>query len=135
MLTHFEDHLVREIYSGLLLGSALPTHFDSFYDKLRPTEQLAFLESVFRDLQKKYFPVSISYLDFAKTSGQNVEGVAALCSIIISKSPHLMSQVSEWLAKGQAGSIYTVGLRRALLAALSDRKGNVFRSGQPLSFN
>ncbi|GFF55840.1 DNA replication checkpoint protein tel2 [Aspergillus udagawae] len=118
----YTDHLVREIYSGLLLGSALPTHFDSFYDKLRPTEQLAFLESVFRDLQKKYFPVSISYLDFAKTSGQNVEGVAALCSIIISKSPHLMSQVSDWLAKGQAGSIYTVGLRRALLAALSDRK-------------
>ncbi|GAQ06402.1 hypothetical protein ALT_3723 [Aspergillus lentulus] len=118
----YTDHFVREIYSGLLLDRALPTHFDSFYDKLRPTEQLAFLESVFRDLQKKYFPVSISYLDFANTSDQNVEGVAALCSIIISKRPHLVSQLSDWLAKGQAGSIHTVGLRRALLAALSDRK-------------
>jgi telomere length regulation protein len=127
MLTHFQDHLVREIYSGLLLDRALPKHFDSFYDKLRPTEQLAFLESVFRDLQKKFFPVGISYMDFADTSDQNVEGVAALCSIIISKRPHLESQLLDWLAKGQAGSIYTVGLRRALLAVLSDREGNVFR--------
>ncbi|KAH3387036.1 hypothetical protein KXW42_006849 [Aspergillus fumigatus] len=116
------NHLVREIYSGLLLDRALPTHFDSFYDKLRPTDQLAFLESVFRDLQKRFFPVSISYLDFANTSDQTVEGVAALCSIIICKRPHLVSQLADWLAKGQAGSIHTVGLRRALLAALSDRK-------------
>ncbi|KAF7157174.1 hypothetical protein CNMCM6106_002256 [Aspergillus hiratsukae] len=118
----YTDPLVREIYSGLLLDRALPPHFDSFYDKLRPTEQLAFLESVFRDLQKKYFPVGISYMDFANTSDQNVEGVAALCSIIISKRPHLESQLLDWLAKGQAGSTYTVGLRRALLAVLSDRE-------------
>jgi telomere length regulation protein len=135
MLTQFQDHFVREIYSGLLLDRALPTHFDSFYDKLRPTEQLAFLESVFRDLQKKYFPVSISYLDFSNTSDQNVEGVAALCSIIISKRPHLVSQLSDWLAKGQAGSIHTVGLRRALLAALSDRKGNDIQGARPLRFD
>lgn len=90
-------------------------------DRLRRTEQLAFLEAIFRDVQRRHFSD-----DFSETVGQSInpepiKGVAALISAFISSRPDLESQVVEWLSKSHGGSINTLGLRRALLATFIDR--------------
>ena len=95
-------------------------------DHLRQPEQIAVLEAIFRDVQKKYFSG-----DLSEPSGQPdasnsiITGVAALCKIIIADRPFLKHQVLGWLSKSQGGSIQTIGLCRALLATYSDSAGKV----------
>lgn len=52
-----------------------------------------------------------------------INGVAAFCANFISNSQVLESQLKDWLSTGQGGCIQSIGLRRALLAAFSERKG------------
>ncbi|CAG8178648.1 unnamed protein product [Penicillium nalgiovense] len=124
----YTDQVVKEIYSDLLLSQSLPTHFGILLDHLRQTEQLAFVEAVFRDIQRKHFLNDLSgAVGQSITPSEPIKGVAGLISAIISSRPVLESQVLEWLAKSQGGSINTFGLRRALLATLSNR-GSVLKS-------
>ncbi|CAI7633893.1 unnamed protein product [Penicillium discolor] len=117
----YTDQVVKEIYSDLLIRQPSPAHFGILLDHLRRTEQLAFVEAIFRDMQRKHFSD-----DLSGTKGQSIapsepiKGVAALISTIISSRPDLESQVVEWLSKSQGGSIGTLGLRRALLATYSN---------------
>ena len=89
-------------------------------DHLRRTEQLAVLEAIFRDIQRRHFSD-----DLLGTVGQPIitsepiKGVAALISAVVSSRPDLESQVVDWLSNSQGGSINTLGLRRALLATCS----------------
>lgn len=86
------------------------------------------VEVVFRDVQKKYFSHDLSNtFGSSDAAGDVVTGVAALCSAIIGDRSFLKSQVTDWLAKTQGGSIQTVGLRRALLATYNDRIGRTTR--------
>lgn len=91
-------------------------------DHLRMTEQVAVLEAIFRDVERKYLSEDI-YMDAESASNQMISGVASLCSHAISNRSHLESQVAEWLCKGQVGLIQTIGLRRALLVNFSDKTG------------
>ncbi|KAL2840690.1 telomere length regulation protein-domain-containing protein [Aspergillus pseudoustus] len=114
----YTDQLVREIYSGLLIKQPLTGQYTALFDRLRWNEQLAMLEAVFRDVEKKYFLAGSA--DRKKTtSDQSVNAVAALCTVILSKRSNLESQLVEWLSKGQGGSIQTTGLRRAVLVKLA----------------
>jgi telomere length regulation protein len=91
-------------------------------DHLRRTEQLAFVEAIFRDIQRKHFLDDLSgTVGQSITPSEPIKGVAVLISVMISSRPDLESQVVEWLSKSQGGSINTLGLRRALLATLSNR--------------
>lgn len=121
---HRPDQIVREIYSGLLVNQDLPKHFSSFLDGLRPREQIAVLESVFRSIEKKHFSDEISGLvEGDKNLSERINGVATLCSILMGNRPHLESQIADWLAIGQGASIQTIGLRRALLANFAKSRG------------
>ncbi|KAG0161002.1 hypothetical protein PDIDSM_8535 [Penicillium digitatum] len=122
----YTDQFVTEIYSDLLVRQSSSAHFGILLDRLRRTEQLAFLEAIFRDVQRRHFSD-----DFSETVGQSInpepiKGVAALISAFISSRPDLESQVVEWLSKSHGGSINTLGLRRALLATFIDR-GSVLK--------
>lgn len=86
------------------------------------TEQVAVLEAIFRDVERKHLSEDIS-MDAESASNQTISGVATLCSHAIANRPHLESQVAEWLCKGQGGSIQTIGLRRALLVNFSGKNG------------
>ncbi|GLB06870.1 telomere binding protein [Aspergillus tubingensis] len=121
----YTDQVVKEIYTGLLVQRPLSEQYSSLFDRLRPTEQLALLEAVFRDLEKKQFSGEIPGDSASNTSGQVVSSVAALCSIAVSKRSHLQGQIIDWLSKGQGGSIHSLGLRRALVAALAQEEDSI----------
>ncbi|KAJ5083968.1 hypothetical protein NUU61_008547 [Penicillium alfredii] len=117
----YADQLVREIYAGLLLDQSRPEKFSLLLNHLRQTEQLAVIEAVFRDIQKKHFSGELPGMVGQRTSPSEViKGVAALCSGVIGDRPFLKIQVMDWLSKSQGGSIQTLGLRRALLATYND---------------
>lgn len=121
------DQLVREIYSGLLIEKTLPKQFGLLLDHLRQTEQIATVEAIFRDVQKKYLSENMSgTFDHPNTSDDVVKGVSTLCSLIIDDRPFLRSQIMNWLSKSQGGSIQTLGLRRALLASYTKCEGKVY---------
>lgn len=124
MLNLILDHVVDEIYSGLLLEQDLPAQYGSLFDHLRTTEQTAVLEATFRCVEKKYLPDRLSSDEQDSTPAKLVGDIAALCSVLIHDRTHLQAQLTEWLSKGQGGSIRTVGLRRALLANMVDKPGN-----------
>ncbi|KKK22329.1 hypothetical protein P175DRAFT_0513528 [Aspergillus ochraceoroseus IBT 24754] len=117
----YTDQLVREIYAGLLIRQSLSEQYISLYEHLRWTEQLAVLEGIFRDIEKKYF-LSESLDESDVSANHVVNGVAALCSILLSKRPNLEGQLIDWLSKGHGGSVQTVRLRRALLVNLAHQK-------------
>ncbi|CAG8892212.1 unnamed protein product [Penicillium egyptiacum] len=123
----YTDQVVKEVYSDLLLSQSSPAHFGILLDHLRRTEQLAFLEAIFRDIQRKHFLDDLSAVGQSITPSESIKGVAGLISVIISSRPDLESQVVEWLSKSQGGSINTLGLRRGLLATCSHR-GSVLKS-------
>lgn len=113
--------MVKEIYAGLLLDQSRPEKFSLLLNHLRQTEQLAVIEAVFRDSQKKHFLGELPGMVGQPTSPSEViKGVAALCSEVIGDRPFLKIQVMDWLSKSQGGSIQTLGLRRALLATYND---------------
>ena len=114
--------LASGIYRGLLIDQPFTKQFDSLLEHLRATEQVAVMEAVFRDVQKKYLSEEIS-MQTDSTSNQTIDGVAALCSHIIGNRPYLESQVADWLSKGQGGSIQAVGLRRALVVNFASKIG------------
>ncbi|KAL4966055.1 telomere length regulation TEL2 family protein [Aspergillus stella-maris] len=127
----YTDHLVREIYSSLLIEPALSEQFKALFDHLRWTEQLTLVEAVFRDVEKKYFSTE-SFSEDEMVLDQPISGVAALCSVIISKRAALENQLVEWLSKGQGGSIQTSALRRAIIANLAHQKGKPLHSSNHL---
>ncbi|KAJ5756050.1 hypothetical protein N7533_005593 [Penicillium manginii] len=115
------NQLVREIYSALLLDQQLVNRFGLLLDHLRQSEQLVMLEAIFRDIQKRYFSAENSGdHEQLATNTEIISSVAALCSTIIGDRSYLKNQISEWLCKSQGGSIQTIGLRRAILAAYHD---------------
>ncbi|PYH94178.1 hypothetical protein BO71DRAFT_450216 [Aspergillus ellipticus CBS 707.79] len=118
----YTDQLVREIYIGLLVQQAQSQRYGALFDHLRSTEQLAVLEAIFRDIEKKHFSSEIPGDKTTDASGEVVSSVAAVCSVIIQGRSALQSQLIDWLAKGQGGSIYTFGLRRSLLAYFSQQE-------------
>ncbi|OKP12995.1 DNA replication checkpoint protein tel2 [Penicillium subrubescens] len=121
----YADQLVREIASELLFEQPSYAQFGLLVDHLRQPEQVAVLEAIFRDVQKKYFSDDLSE-SFKQSDAANsvISGVAALCKIVIADRPFLKDQILGWLSKSQGGSIQTVGLRRALLATYNDSTAN-----------
>ncbi|KAL4868684.1 hypothetical protein BDV12DRAFT_95040 [Aspergillus spectabilis] len=117
----YTDNLVREIYSNLLVERSLSEQYSALFDGLRWTEQLAMLEAIFRDLEKKHFQAD-AFGEHEIHLSQPISGVAALCSVLISKRPNLESQLIDWLSKGQGGSFQTAEQRRAIIVNLSYRK-------------
>jgi telomere length regulation protein len=108
----------------LLFEQPSYAQFGLLFDHLRQPEQVAVLEAIFRDVQKKYFSDDLSE-SFKQSDAANsvISGVAALCKIVIADRPFLKDQILGWLSKSQGGSIQTVGLRRALLATYNDSTG------------
>ncbi|KAL2830602.1 telomere length regulation protein-domain-containing protein [Aspergillus cavernicola] len=117
----YTDQLVRKIYSSLVVDQSLSQQFTALFDHLRWTEQLAMVEAIFRDVEKQHFATE-TFAENGMTLDQPVDGVASLCSVVISKRTNLQSQMIEWLSKGQGGSIQTVALRRAILVNLAYQK-------------
>ncbi|KAE8149761.1 telomere length regulation protein-domain-containing protein [Aspergillus avenaceus] len=116
----YTDQLVRELYPGLLIEENFLERYNLLFDNLRPMEQLTVLEAIFRDIEKKHF-LRLLASDDESLSSKTVDGVAALCSMILGKRQHIRSQLLDWLSKGQGGSIQTIGLRRAVVASLADQ--------------
>lgn len=125
-LNNLPDHLVGEIYSNLLINQQLAKQYSALFDHLRWTEQLSMLEAIFRDIEKKYFPTE-NFSGDNMDLDQPIDGIAALCSDLISKRTNLESQLVEWLSKGHGGSIQTVALKRAVIVNLAHDKGSVYR--------
>lgn len=114
------DKLVREIYSGLLVQGDFSKQYSVLFGHLRSTEQLSVVEAIFRDIEKSYFTFQRN-----DVSNEVVNGVAALCSIILRGHTNLQAQLVDSLSKGQGGSIQTTGLRRAVLATFAHQQGNL----------
>ncbi|KAL3446884.1 telomere length regulation protein-domain-containing protein [Aspergillus insuetus] len=115
----YTDQLVRELYLGLLVNQPLMEQYAALFDRIRWTEQLAVLEAVFRDIEKKHLLTGSTN---GNTASDPVDSIAALCSILLSKRSNLESQLIDWLSKGQGGSIQTPALRRAIIVNLAYQK-------------
>lgn len=87
-------------------------------------EQTSFIEAVFRDVQRKHFSDDLSGpVGHPMASSETIKAVAALSYTVLTSRSNSEALVIEWLSKSQGGSISTLGLRRALLAAYSKRSG------------
>ncbi|KAL4994686.1 telomere length regulation protein-domain-containing protein [Aspergillus recurvatus] len=117
----YTEPLVREIYYNLLVEQTLSEQYTALFDHLRWTEQLAVLDTIFRDIEKRYFSTE-SFGGNGMDLDQPINGVAALCSVLILKRANLESQLVDWLSKGQGGSIQKLSLRRAIIADLAHQK-------------
>lgn len=80
-----------------------------------------------RDVEKTHFSEALFGTE-EKRNDETINGVAALCSTVMNNNPLLENGIVDWLSKGHGGSIQTVGLRRALIATFSSRKGEIQRS-------
>ncbi|KAL4882653.1 telomere length regulation protein-domain-containing protein [Aspergillus karnatakaensis] len=120
----YTDRIVREIYSKLLIEQTLSEQYTALFDQLRWTEQLAVLEAILRDIEKNHLK-SDAFGENELELTQPISGVAALCSILISKRANLEGQLMDWLSSGQGGSIQTVGLRRAIIVNLGHQTGSI----------
>ncbi|EPS33407.1 hypothetical protein PDE_08369 [Penicillium oxalicum 114-2] len=122
----YSDHVVREIYSRLLVENSSPQSLGLLIDCLRPLEQVAVVEAIFRDIQKKFFSEDPSESGaMSDLTSPIIASVAALCKLLVMDRPFLREQIMNWLSKGQGGSIYTVGLRRAILSTFNDCAGTL----------
>ncbi|CAG8920115.1 unnamed protein product [Penicillium salamii] len=118
----YTDQLVKEIYTSLLLEHLLHEPFTSLLNRLKSMEQTAFIEAVFRDIQRKHFSDDLSgSVGQPMASSETIKAVAALSYTVLTSRSYSEALVIEWLSKSQGGSISTLGLRRALLAAYSKR--------------
>ncbi|KAL6235857.1 hypothetical protein BDW75DRAFT_239824 [Aspergillus navahoensis] len=117
----YTEPLVKEIYYNLLVEQTLSEQYTALFDHLRWTEQLAVLDTIFRDVEKRYFSTE-NFGGNGMDLDEPIDGVAALCSVLISKRADLESQLVDWLSKGRGGSIQTVSLRRAVIANLGYQK-------------
>lgn len=115
---------MKQIYSNLLIDQALTEKYNALFGRLRWTEQLVVLEAVFRNIEKTHFPAQ-SLVGSEMDLDQPIDGVAALCSVLIPKRDDLEAQLVDWLAKGQGGSVQTLALRRAIIVNLSYRTGKI----------
>ncbi|PYH49199.1 telomere length regulation TEL2 family protein [Aspergillus saccharolyticus JOP 1030-1] len=115
----YTDQLVREIYVCLLINDANIQRYGLLFDHLRPNEQLAFIEAIFRDIEKKHFS-GITPGEMENDSQEVLSAVAALCSFVTKDRPQIQAQIVEWLSKGQGGSIHTTELRRAIVASFAN---------------
>ncbi|KAL4762546.1 telomere length regulation TEL2 family protein [Aspergillus foveolatus] len=113
--------LVREIYYNLLVEQTHLEKYTALFDHLRWTEQLTVLDTIFRDIEKRYFSTE-SFSGNEMDLRGPIDGVAALCSVLISKRAILENQLVDWLSNGQGGSIQTVSLRRAIIVNLAHQK-------------
>jgi telomere length regulation protein len=123
----FLGPFVREIYYNLLVEQTHLEKYTELFDHLRWTEQLTVLDTIFRDIEKRYFSTE-SFSGNEMDLGERIDGVAALCSVLISKRAILESQLVDWLSKGQGGSIQTVSLRRAIIVNLAHQEGTCILS-------
>ncbi|KAF9883286.1 telomere binding protein [Aspergillus nanangensis] len=123
----YTDQVVREVYNGLLVDRDLLGQYNSLFDCIRPTEQLAVLEAVFRDIEKKFFSGEYSGDIKNNASSLVVSSVAALCSRLVGNRLPLQHQLLDWLSKGQGGSIQTAGMRRAIIASFARNQGHLQR--------
>lgn len=126
MLNSLPDYLVGEVYSNLLIDQQLTKQYSALFDHLRWTEKLTMLEAIFRDIERKYFPTE-NFSGDKMDLDLPIDGIAALCSDLISKRANLESQLVEWLSKGHGGSIQTVALKRAIIVNLAHDRGNLHR--------
>ncbi|KAK1140063.1 telomere binding protein [Aspergillus melleus] len=117
----YTDKLVREIYTGLLVEHDFSKQYGILFRHLRPTEQLSVVEAIFRDVEKNYFPFGR-----ANASEEVINGIAALCSIVLRGHTNLQAQLVDWLSKGQGSSIRTAGLRRAVLATFAGQQDLIY---------
>ncbi|KAL4921391.1 telomere length regulation protein-domain-containing protein [Aspergillus aurantiobrunneus] len=117
----YTNNVVKEIYPKLLSDQTLSEKYATLFDRLRWTEQLTMLEAAFRDVEKKHFSTE-TFGENDMNLDQPINGVAALCSVLISKRTSLESQLVDWLSKGQGGSIQTASLRRAIIVNLAYQK-------------
>ncbi|KAF7713909.1 Uncharacterized protein PECH_000905 [Penicillium ucsense] len=117
----YPDHVVREIYCELVVEKSCSRHLGMLIDHLRPLEQVAILEAIFRDVQKSSFSEDLSEAVTKSDSAKStIASVGALCNLLVADRPFLKEQLLNWLSKGQGGSIYTIGLRRAILSIFSE---------------
>ncbi|PGH01957.1 hypothetical protein AJ80_08939 [Polytolypa hystricis UAMH7299] len=118
----YTDQFVAEVYSGLVMHEPVLTqHLTILLDQLRPHEQRTILESILRDLEKRYFlesPDEIGSLARNYREQKVIGGVSALILAITKDRHALRASLMEWLATGIGGSVRGISLRRALVAAL-----------------
>jgi telomere length regulation protein len=124
MTNWFADHIVKELYTGVLDTVADEKGFSAtwglFYDFLRPHEQTAILHSILRNIEKTYFSMEKGQRHVNK----DVIGAVATLFSQITKDRSLSGlQVRVCLTTGHGGIIHSLGLRRALMLQYSSDEG------------
>jgi telomere length regulation protein len=113
---------VKELYLNLLDEQDFSTKWGAFFDCLRLQEQKTILESIFRDIEKRYF----SKDEGIENGASDIIGdLAIMFSFIINGRAPLELQIQSWLATGQGGLIQSIGLRRSLLLLFSNNEGKL----------
>ncbi len=122
------DTLITELYTSLLLGDrALWTTLHTLIQSLPAYDQKGFLDTILRDLARRYFSSSVGAIPEKESLLGNtsvVGGVAALIAGLVEHNPLLKSQLVHWITATN-GEYAAEGLdvRRAVIATIATNQG------------
>ncbi|RAK93212.1 hypothetical protein BO79DRAFT_187566 [Aspergillus costaricaensis CBS 115574] len=120
----YTDQVVKEIYTGLLVQRPLSEQYSSLFDRLRPTEQLALLEAVFRDLEKKQFSANAQVVLLAAGYLQRLDAAAMM---FIGRTGLFLNTVSNRLAASSPRARFLGMLIGTTISQLIEQQGKGMR--------
>ncbi|GAA82186.1 hypothetical protein AKAW_00301 [Aspergillus luchuensis IFO 4308] len=120
----YTDQVVKEIYTGLLVRRPLSEQYSSLFDRLRPTEQLALLEAVFRDLEKKQFSANAQVVLLAAGYLQRLDAAAMM---FIGRTGLFLNTVSNRLAASSPRARFLGMLIGTTISQLIEQQGKGMR--------
>lgn len=116
----YTDKLVHELYCGVIVDGKNSSSWGLYFRHLRHHERSAILQSILKDVQKRYFAIDEKSI---QTASSTVGGVAALLNEILKDTSSPQETLRSWLSNASTNVVTTFGLRRALVLLVARDPG------------
>jgi telomere length regulation protein len=116
----YTDQFVHELYTGVIVDSAVSPSWSLYFQHLRQHERSAIFHSMLKDIQKRYFAMDErKHEEIASIAG----GTATLLSEFLKGIYSSQEMLRYWLSLGNNNVVTTFGLRRALVLLVINDTG------------
>jgi telomere length regulation protein len=116
----YTDKFVHELYTGVIVDGSIAPSWGLCFQHLRHHEQSTILQSILKDIQKRYFAADEK--NDQKTSSV-VGGATALLHEILKDTASPQETLRSWLSIASTNVVTTFGLRRALVMLVARDPG------------
>ncbi|EED13225.1 conserved hypothetical protein [Talaromyces stipitatus ATCC 10500] len=108
----YTDRFVHELYTGVIVDGTMSPSWGLCFQHLRHHERSAILQSILKDVQKRYFATDEKNI---QTTSSIVGGVSALLHEILNGVTSPQETLRYWLSNASSNVVTTFALRRALV--------------------